>query len=48
MLEKEEKIYLVILIISTLILVYYTIYLFNNPEDKYKKCKERPIIVYKI
>ena len=51
MLNKKEKFYLIILVISAILLIFTAIYLTNNcPEcDKtYSRNDDKPIVVYRI
>ena len=51
MVEKNENIYLVILVISAIILIFTSIYLtYNCPKcgETYSRKQEQPVIVYKI
>lgn len=52
MLDRYEKIYLVVLVISTIILIFTVLYFTNKCPETYSpkssKKPERPLIVYKI
>lgn len=51
MLEKKEKVYLIILVISMIILIFTALYFNNNCYDydeTYSNKNNKPIIVYKI
>ena len=51
MLNENEKIYIIILVISSILLIFTAIYLTNNCpecEKNYSRKDERPIVVYRI
>lgn len=50
MLEKNEKIYLIILVISMIFLIFTILYFTNNCPNYeiYSNKNNKPIIVYKI
>ena len=51
MLENNEKVYLIILVISTIVLIFTALYFTNNcPEcgQTYSSKSSKPVIVYKI
>ena len=51
MLENNEKIFLIILVISSIILIFMALYFTNscpNCDETYSKNKPKSIIVYQI
>ena len=51
MLEKNEKVYLIILVISTIVLIFSALYFTNNCpkcDETYAATKATPVVVYKI
>jgi len=51
MLDKTEKVYLVILVTSVIILIFTALYITNNCPECDRLCSkkdEQPIIVYQI
>jgi len=51
MLDKREKVYLIVLVISAIILIFSSVYFtYNCPNcgDTYDNKNDRPIIVYRI
>lgn len=51
MLEKNEKIYLIILVMSVIILIFMSVYIRNKCsrcDETYNKKSNQPIIVYKL
>lgn len=51
MLEKNEKVYLIILVTSVIILIFMALYFTNNCpkcDETYSIKDERPFIIYQI
>lgn len=48
MLEHKEKVYLIILVLSAIILIFTALYLTNNYPETYSKKNNQPFIVYQI
>jgi hypothetical protein len=51
MLEKNEKMYLIFLVASAIILIFLALYFTNNCpecEETYSRKNDRPIVVYRI
>lgn len=51
MLEKNEKVYLIVLITSTIILIIMALYFTNNCpecEETYSRKNDRPVVIYRI
>ena len=49
--KKEEKIYLIVLVISAIIITFLIIYIWKNcPEcnETYSKRSHKPVIIYKV
>lgn len=48
MLDKKEKVYLIVLVISAIILIFVTLYFTYNCPKTYSVTDRQPIVVYKI
>lgn len=51
MLDQKEKVYLIVLVISAIILIFVTLYFtYNCPncDETYSVKEKQPIVVYKI
>ena len=51
MLEQNEKVYLIILVTSAILLIFMALYFTNNCPDcdeTYSRKHDRPVVVYRI
>lgn len=51
MLEKDEKIYLIVLVTSAIILIFTTVYLsYRCPKcnETYSRKTDQPVIIYRV